>query len=73
MITIDYHGVPVVDAVNDVMGIIDLHRMRKQSVEYEFIVGFGRIRDALPPLLRGYGLKPTFKLGNTGVILCLIE
>jgi len=47
--------------------------LRSGPQDIEFITGHGVIRNELVKLLQSYGLTPRTKLGNTGVIVCIIE
>lgn len=71
--SIDYHGWTLDDALQDARGIIDRFRKAKHSGDVEFITGRGAIRVELFRLLELYKLSPSYKLGNDGVIVCLIE
>lgn len=78
MITRDYHNYTVERALRDVDEVVTevrMNRPTKYSTEdAEFIVGHGKIRDAIVKFLKEeYGLSPTVQLGNSGVIICTIE
>jgi len=69
----DFHEHTLEEALNKAHEIIGNVRLRGIPVDAEFIVGHGVIRNELNHLLADYGLTPTIKLGNAGVILCHIE
>jgi hypothetical protein len=77
MIKRDYHNFTLEQAMinaHDVIGLVrGANKKANKAQDAEFIVGHGVIRDELVNLLQSYGLKPSTKLGNTGVIICLIE
>lgn len=77
MIKRDYHGFTLEQAManaHDVVGFCRAQALRNsRPVDAEFITGHGIIRDELLKLLQSYGLTPNVQLGNTGVIVCVIE
>ncbi|KKM08141.1 hypothetical protein LCGC14_1726880 [marine sediment metagenome] len=73
MITKDYHGYPLNDAIDDLNRIIGEVRMSSRTEYAEFITGFGVIRAALHSTLKVHGLDPSYKIGNEGIIVVTIE
>lgn len=73
----DYHGWTVTSAEVDVEDVISYVRMNKANREStedaEFIVGHGPIREKVIEVLKWNGCSPRPKLGNDGVIVCVIE
>lgn len=70
---VDYHHFLVEDALRHADTVISEIRMTRRTETVEFITGFGKIRGALLLHLEGYGLEPTYKLGNAGTIICEVE
>lgn len=73
MIKRDYHGFKLNDAIFDLEQVISRVRMSGKSEDAEIITGFGQIRSEIFSKLMDYGLSPSYKLGNNGTIICLIE
>ncbi len=73
MITKDYHGYTLNDALMDLSFLISTIRMKRDRKEVKLITGHGIIQTEVMNELRNYGLQPTIQLGNSGVILCMIE
>lgn len=73
MITRDYHGFLLDDAIADAERVIGAVRMSGMPKEAEFITGFGVIRNELFILLEAYSLQPSYKLNNPGTIYVVIE
>ena len=73
MIRKDYHGYKLVDALHDLDQTIGYVRMKAKAEDAEIITGFGQIRSEIFSKLIEYGLTPSYKLGNNGTIICLIE
>jgi hypothetical protein len=73
MITRDYHGCTLLDALNEAASLISDVRTLGESVDVEFITGNGVIRTELYKLLKHYRLDPYYKLGNSGSIICTLE
>lgn len=73
MLTRDYHGFKLDEALRDADGIVASIRLRKQVQDVCFIVGHGVIRQELIKLLQNYSLTPSVKLDNAGCITCIIE
>jgi len=73
MISKDYHGYPLNDAIDDLNRIIGEVRMSRKREYAEFITGFGVIRAAFFSLLKAHGLNPSYKIGNEGIIVVVIE
>lgn len=73
MIKRDYHGFTLEQAMINAHDVVGLARAQRNPVDAEFITGHGIIRDELIKLLQSYGLTPSAQLGNTGVIICIIE
>jgi DNA-nicking Smr family endonuclease len=72
-VLIDFHGSKLVQAVQVIEDLIADVRKRSETADAELIVGHGVIRQKLLSLLKSYGLKPLLKLGNDGVIICILE
>lgn len=70
---IDYHRFKLDAALSHAESVISNIRIQGKSEQIEFITGYGIIRNELMSLLKAYGLDPTFKLGNQGTIVCLVE
>lgn len=73
MITRDYHGFKVIEAINNLESLIDGVRQERKTIEVEVVTGFGQIRTEVFQKLLDYGLDPSYKLGNDGTIYCVIE
>lgn len=75
MITLDFHGYTLEQAMIKAHDTVGQYRMRGggRPMEVEFITGHGIIHHELVKLLQKYGLTPSTKLGNTGIIVCNIE
>ena len=77
MIRRDYHGFTVKLALQDLEELITGVRMNalptKLAKDAEFIVGHGQIRKELIQRLEFYGCAPRQKLGNQGIIVCVIQ
>jgi len=75
----DYHGFLLQEAMKDAEDIIydvrarNLRLKKHVHEDVEIITGNGVIKEHLIALFERYGLKPSVKLGNSGVILCTIE
>lgn len=73
MIRKDYHGFKLLDALHDLEQTIGYVRMKAKAEDAEIITGFGEIRSEVFSRLLDYGLSPSYKLGNNGTIVCVIE
>ena len=73
MITKDYHGYYLDEALADVERVIGRVRVAGKVEQAEFITGFGVIRTEIFNLLERYSLEPTHKIGNEGTIIVIIE
>ena len=73
MISKDYHGYPLKDAIDDLERVIGDVRLSGRSEHAEFITGYGIIRAAFHSILKVHGLDPAYKLGNEGIIVVTIE
>jgi hypothetical protein len=73
MIKHDFHGNKLEDALRQADIAVGKVRQAGKTETAEFIVGHGVIRDELIQLLKAYGLNPTIKMGNSGVITVIIE
>ena len=73
MITADYHGWTVEEALTNVDRIVDRVRMEGKQIEAKFITGHGQIQREILSSLKHYGLEPTIQLSNSGVVLVVIE
>jgi len=70
---IDFHGVPLEEALEKTHVIVGKTRLLNLSVEYRFITGNGIIKSHLIQTLKSYGIEAREELGNTGVIKAVIE
>jgi hypothetical protein len=73
MISRDYHHHRLDEALRDAESVVAGVRLTRRSEDAQFIVGHGIIRTELKALLERYGLSPKIQIGNTGVLLCIIE
>lgn len=73
MIERDFHGWSVNDALQEVELIIGQVRKSGKTEQAEFVTGYGTIRQAINNLLEKYSLSSSYKLGNNGVIVAIIE
>jgi len=73
MITKDYHGYYLEDALISAEQLIGQIRMAGKTEQVEFITGFGVIRTELFGLLVKYSLEPSYKLNNAGTITVTVE
>lgn len=69
----DFHGYSYNEASDEVHDIVAKIRGARKTENVELITGHGLIRDNIIFILRNYGLHPTIKLGNFGVIVCVVE
>jgi hypothetical protein len=65
----DFHGWRHDDAIDEVHKIVGRIRLANKTETAEFITGYGSIRTELIRILEKYGLEPTVKLSNKGVII----
>jgi hypothetical protein len=73
MIRKDYHGFKLSEALRDLEQTVGYVRMKAKAEDAEIITGFGEIRSEVFSRLQEYGLNPSWKLGNNGTIVCVIE
>lgn len=74
MIKRDYHGFTVESALADLSYTISLVRQNRKIEDAEFITGHGIIAERIMNALRyTYKLTPSIQIGNSGVIICIIE
>lgn len=73
MITRDYHNFTLLNALIDAERVISDIRLKQKTLDVEFITGHGIIQTELMKLLVSVGLNPSYKLGNDGCIICIIE
>lgn len=73
MTVIDYHNFTLEDALAHAERFVFVTRTKHRSDDVEFITGFGVIRTELLERLKTLGLSPSLKLGNEGVIICVIQ
>jgi hypothetical protein len=73
MIKADFHGYRLDEAIQCVHSLVGNVRKEFVTEECELITGHGIIRDKVLETLRGYGLYPSIKIGNSGVVKCLVE
>lgn len=73
MIKQDFHGISLLDAQIQLHKLIDKIRLKGIPEDVELIVGHGVIRNQFIDILKLYGLTPSIQLGNSGVIVCVIE
>ncbi len=71
--TRDYHGWKLEDAMFDIDRCVSTIREKRDCKDIQFITGHGIIQKEALDLLKAYGLKPTIQLGNSGVIVCMVE
>ena len=69
----DYHGWKLEDALLDIDRHVSGIRQLRDCKDLELITGHGVIQLEAMKLLHEYGLKPTIQLGNSGVIVCMVE
>ena len=68
MMSIDFHGHTVEEAVRTAEKIICTVRMNKEEKHYSFITGRGVIKQRLSEVLREHGLEPVEPMANGGII-----
>lgn len=73
MITKDFHGLLLDEALQEAELIIGTVRTSGKAEQAEFITGFGVIRTEVFELLEQYSLSPHYKIGNAGTITVYIE
>jgi hypothetical protein len=73
MTIIDYHNFTLEDALAHAERLVFVVRTKRRTDDVEFITGFGVIRNELMERLKTLGLSPSLKLGNEGVIVCVIQ
>lgn len=73
MISRDYHNHTLSQAMEDVSNVIGHVRLKGERKDAEFITGRGVICEELLKVLSAHGLFPSLKLGNDGVVVCVIE
>lgn len=73
MISRDYHGFGLDDALHDLELVVGGVRQAGKTEHAEIITGFGVIKYAVFSILKVYGLDPSFKIGNEGTIVVTIE
>lgn len=73
MIKADFHGYKLNEAIQCVHSMVSNVRRDFETCQCELITGHGIIRDSVIQVLKSYGLNPTIKLGNSGVVTCLVE
>jgi len=69
----DYHGWKLHEALSDIERHVSAVREKRECRDVELITGHGIIQQEAIRLLKSYGLNPTIKLGNSGIIVCEIE
>lgn len=70
---IDFHGMTIDEAKSKVDQTISQVRASRTSESVEFITGFGTMRPVIFEYLQSYGLYPTYKMGNEGTIIVLVD
>ena len=73
MTRIDFHGMSLEEAIAKIEQEIDNVRVSRKAEEYEFVVGYGIIRNELVKILRDYGIDHSVKLSKRGVITAVLE
>ena len=73
MISRDYHGFYLDDALHDLELVVGGVRQAGKTEYAEIITGFGAIKGAVYTRLKMYGLDPSWKIGNEGAIVVTIE
>ena len=73
MITADYHGSTVEEALRHVARIIGRVRMANQEQEARLITGHGQIQREVIEMLEAHGLEPTIQISNSGVVRVIID
>jgi len=73
MITRDFHGWTVDEAIDEVHRLVSATRMLETTAQVEFITGHGVIQGAVCEELTKQSLKPSIQLGNSGVVTVIIE
>ena len=73
MYKIDYHGWKTEAALQDIESVIGSIRKSGQSQQAELITGHGIIQDEVLKLLKSHSLEPSVQLGNSGVVVVVIE
>lgn len=73
MITRDFHGWMIEEALDEVHRLVSATRMLKTTMQIELITGHGVIQNAVMEELEKQGLSPSIQLGNSGVVTVIIE
>ena len=73
MRVIDFHGRLLEEALEDVHMLVGEARMLNTPIDCKFITGHGRIKGHLVEILEDYGIEAREELGNSGVLLALVE
>lgn len=73
MITQDFHGWTVEEALAEVHRVVGDVRMEETACTAEFITGHGVIQNAIMDELVLMGLSPSIQLSNSGVVTVVIE
>ena len=73
MYKIDYHGWKTEAALQDIESVIGAIRLSGRSQQAELITGHGIIQTEVIKLLESHSLEPSIQLGNTGVVVVVIE
>ena len=73
MITRDFHGWTVDEAIDEVYSLVDAARMMETEVQVELITGHGVIQGVVMKALEAHGLNPSIKMSNSGVVIVIME
>lgn len=73
MISRDFHGWTIDEALDEVHRLVGATRMLETVAQVEFITGHGVIQKAIIEELKLQGLKPSIQLSNSGVVTVIIE
>jgi len=73
MITRDYHGFTLENALMDLSFMVGTIRQKRDRKDVTLITGHGIIQIKVMEELQMYGLSPKIQLGNSGVVICEIE
>lgn len=69
----DFHGLTLDEAVQTLHNIVGEIRNNNETEDAILITGRGPIRKEVIRLLKEYKLKPEVQLGNTGVVVVMID
>ena len=70
---IDFHGIKLEDAINQLEKIIDTVRLSNTEKEYHLIVGNGVIKNKFIEILKENKLEYSIPVYNTGTIIAFIS